>query len=256
VATADHLLNLTTAAQQATTAKADFVASMSHELRTPLNAVIGYSQILLEDADDEGDHEFASDVRRIHGAATHLLRLVDDILDFSKIEAGKMVSCATPGSLRHWVETLKTEVGERLAGSPYSLQCELGGTSDVMLNADWQALKKSVQHLIYGITTGNTGGPILMQILKPASQPIVIRVTDPEIRDGTIASEALFDVFSDDSDASATKYGGVGIALALSLKFAQLVEGNIAVEGDGHGRRVFIMTMPAEEAVAEAMAAA
>src|SRR5579871_4711265 len=256
VATADHLLNLTAAAQQATTAKADFVASMSNELRTPLNAVIGYSQILLEDADDEGDHEFASDVRRIHGAGTHLLRLVDDILDFSKIEAGKMVSCATEGSLRQWVETLKTEIGERLTGSPYTLQCELDVTSDVMLNVDWQALKKSVQHLVYGIATGNTGGPIVMNIHKAASQPIAIRITDPEIRDSATDTEALFDVFSDDSDATATKYGGVGIALALSLKFAQLIEGNIAVETDRDSRRVFIMTMPTEEAVAEAMAAA
>jgi K+-sensing histidine kinase KdpD len=256
VATADHLVNLTAAAQQATAAKADFITSMSHELRAPLNAVIGYSQILLEEEDDEGDHEFVSDVQRIHGAGTHLLRLVDDILDFSKIEAGKMVSRATAGSLRLWVETMKTEVGERLAGSPFSLQCEFEAASDLVLNVDWQALKKSVQHLIYGVATGNTGGTIVMQIRKAASQPIVFRITDPEIRDGAIASDALFDVFSDDSDASATKYGGVGIALALSLKFAQLIEGNIAVTGDRNGRRVFVMTMPAEEAVAETMAAA
>jgi len=256
VATADHLLNLTTAAQQATTAKADFVASMSHELRTPLNAVIGYSQILLEDADDEGNHEFGSDVRRIHGAGTHLLRLVDDILDFSKIEAGKMVSCATAGSLRHWAETLKNEVGERLAGGPYTLKCELKETSDVLLNIDWQVLKKAVQHLIYGVATGATGGPILMEIHNADSKAVVIRVTDPEHHDNVVATEALFDVFSDDSDASATKYGGVGIALALSLKFAQLVEGSIAVATDGRGGRVFTMTMPVQEPVAEAMAAA
>jgi len=255
VDTNEHLLNLTAAAQQATAAKADFVASMSHELRTPLNAVIGYSQILLEDADDEGNHEFASDVRRIHGAGTHLLRLVDDILDFSKIEAGKMVSCATQGSLRHWVEALKVEVGERLAGGPYTLQCELQENSDAALNVDWQVLKKSVQHLIYGVSTGNKGGAIVMQIHKDW-ETIVIRITDPEIRDNAIPPEALFDVFSDDSDASTTKYGGVGIALALSLKFAQLIGGNIAVEIDSREHRVFTMTMPTEEPVSEAMAAA
>src|SRR4051812_1461398 len=99
VATTDHMLALTAAAEQATMAKADFVASMSHELRTPLNAVIGYSQILLEDADEQGDEEFAVDVNRIHGAGTHLLRLIDDILDFSKLEAGKMVSQAGAGTL-------------------------------------------------------------------------------------------------------------------------------------------------------------
>ena len=63
---------------------------MSHELRTPLNAVIGYSQILLEDAEDEGDSESIADLTKIHSAGQHLLKLVNEILDLSKIEAGKM----------------------------------------------------------------------------------------------------------------------------------------------------------------------
>ena len=66
---------------------------MSHELRTPLNAIIGYSQMLLEYAEEEG--HFARDVDRIHCAGAHLLHLVEDILDFSNIEAGKMVISAT-----------------------------------------------------------------------------------------------------------------------------------------------------------------
>jgi signal transduction histidine kinase len=254
VSTADHLLNLTEAARQATSAKADFVASMSHELRTPLNAVIGYSQILLEDADAEGDHDFGSDVRRINDAGTHLLRLVDDILDFSKIEAGKMACCPTAGSLRDWAASVNSEVGERLAGGPYRLECAVKDSCDVVLNVDWQILKKSVQHLIYGIATETAGGPIALQVEKASHGPIVIRITDPELRNERVATDALFDVFSDDSDASATKYGGVGIALALSLKFVQLIAGKIVVDTDRNGRRVFTMTIPIE-AAAEALAA-
>ena len=63
---------------------------MSHELRTPLNAVIGYSQMLLEDAEDEGDDESIADLNKIHNAGQHLLKLVNEVLDLSKIEAGKM----------------------------------------------------------------------------------------------------------------------------------------------------------------------
>src|SRR3981081_4491044 len=90
MATAAALRQATEDAERAGAAKAEFLAKMSHELRTPLNAVIGYSQILLEDAEDEGDSESTADLNKIHNAGQHLLKLVNEVLDRSKIEAGKM----------------------------------------------------------------------------------------------------------------------------------------------------------------------
>ena len=90
MATAAALRLATQEAERAGAAKAEFLAKMSHELRTPLNAVIGYSQILLEDAEDDGDSESVADLNKIHTAGQHLLKLVNEVLDLSKIEAGKM----------------------------------------------------------------------------------------------------------------------------------------------------------------------
>src|ERR1700757_546132 len=70
-------------------ARADFSHSL-HELRTPLNAIIGYSEMLFETAQDEGQEEFLPDLAKIRDAGRHLLGLINDILDLSKIEAGKM----------------------------------------------------------------------------------------------------------------------------------------------------------------------
>jgi len=78
------------AAEQANQAKSTFLANMSHELRTPLNAIIGYSEMLMEDAEALGQATTLADLRKIHGAGKHLLALINDILDLSKIEAGKM----------------------------------------------------------------------------------------------------------------------------------------------------------------------
>src|ERR1700692_1254807 len=90
MATASALRLATEEAELAGAAKAEFLAKMSHELRTPLNAVIGYRQILLEDAGGEGDSHSIGDLNKIHGAGQHLLKLVNEVLDLSKIEAGKM----------------------------------------------------------------------------------------------------------------------------------------------------------------------
>ena len=78
------------AAEVANRTKSQFLANMSHELRTPMNAIIGYSEMLQEEAVEAGSPHMAADLQKIHGAGKHLLTLINDILDLSKIEAGKM----------------------------------------------------------------------------------------------------------------------------------------------------------------------
>src|SRR5690349_24502765 len=76
--------------QQANRAKSIFLANMSHEIRTPMNAILGFSEMLQEEAEEKRLDEFVTDLERINSAGKHLLALINDILDLSKIEAGKM----------------------------------------------------------------------------------------------------------------------------------------------------------------------
>ncbi len=221
-ANADNLMNLTAAAQEATLAKSNFIASMSHELRTPLNAVIGYSQILLDDAREDADEVFEEDVSRILGSGTHLLRLVNDILDFSKIEAGKMISQQSGGfvvqphglagirGMRRAAIRLEPDLRHRLEHRA------LAG----LARAGQGRSAHSVRHRRRG-----SPGEIHMSVAVEEGQ-VLIRMRDPKVQTDEIDAVSLFDVFSDGSDDSATKYGGVGISLALGLKFAQFIGGN------------------------------
>jgi signal transduction histidine kinase len=76
--------------KDANKAKSQFLANMSHELRTPLNAIIGYSEMLEEDCDSDGNQAAKKDLSRIQSAARHLLNIINEILDLSKIEAGQV----------------------------------------------------------------------------------------------------------------------------------------------------------------------
>ena len=81
---------MTDEAQSANRAKSQFLANMSHELRTPMNAIIGYSEMLTDEAEDLGLQQFIPDLKKIRTAGKQLLALINDILDLSKIEAGKV----------------------------------------------------------------------------------------------------------------------------------------------------------------------
>ena len=87
------------AAESATRTKSAFLANMSHELRTPLNSIIGYSEILQEEAELSGDEDSIPDLRKIQGSSRHLLNLINSILDLSKIEAGRMELQLAPMSI-------------------------------------------------------------------------------------------------------------------------------------------------------------
>jgi|GEM_PF-6820416 len=103
-------------AEGATRAKSQFLANMSHELRTPLNAVIGYSEMLLEDAEDMGLQEATSDLERIRNAGRHLLAIINDVLDLSKIEAGRMELFLESTSIDGLVREVADTIGPMVEG--------------------------------------------------------------------------------------------------------------------------------------------
>src|SRR4029453_10573718 len=78
------------AAEAANSSKSQFLANMSQELRTPLNPIIGYSDLLIEEAEDLDAQDLVPDLEKIRSSGKHLLGLINDVLDLSKIEAGKM----------------------------------------------------------------------------------------------------------------------------------------------------------------------
>src|SRR6476646_2828069 len=84
--------------------KSQFLSSMSHELRTPLNAIIGLTEMMATNAARFGTEKAQEPLRRVHGAGTHLLGLINEILDLSKIEAGKLELNPQAVQLAHLID--------------------------------------------------------------------------------------------------------------------------------------------------------
>jgi signal transduction histidine kinase len=246
MATASALRLATEEAERAGAAKAEFLAKMSHELRTPLNAVIGYSQILLEDAEDEGDSASIADLNKIHRAGQHLLKLVNEVLDLSKIEAGKMelylektnlaallievVEAARPAAKNNGNELFCT-----IARNLGTALCDAGK----FRNMAGQLLDNAVKF------THNGKVEVVAERQRDGScDHLVIHVIDTGIG---IASEQitnLFEKFTVADDSSTSKYGGTGLGLALSQKLCKLMGGEVFVESElGKGSR-FMIRLP------------
>jgi len=157
------------AAEAANRVKSDFLANMSHELRTPLNAIIGYSQMLQEQATDDGQDDYVADLTKIERAGTHLLKLINDILDLSKIEAGRMTVFIEPVS----VPTLLAEVQsiiEPLAtknGNRFVVECppEIGS-----IDCDVTKLKQSLLNLLSNASKFTTNGTVELVVSRAGTE--------------------------------------------------------------------------------------
>jgi signal transduction histidine kinase len=245
MATASELRLATIEAERAGAAKAEFLAKMSHELRTPLNAVIGYSQILIEDAQDEGDVESIDDLAKILSAGEHLLKLVNEVLDLSKIEAGKMeldlqetVLTDLFSEIVVLTETAAKKSGNRIfcrIGHLGSALCDAGKLRNVLTQLFDNAVK---------FTQNGTIDLVAERVGSDAGDELVVHVIDTGIGIASDQMSGLFEKFTVLEDSSTSKYGGTGLGLALSQKLCKLMGGEILVESElGRGSK-FTVRLP------------
>jgi len=246
MATASALRLATAEAERAGAAKAEFLAKMSHELRTPLNAVISYSQILLEDAEAEGDHESVADLNKIHDAGQHLLKLINEILDLSKIEAGKMELDLEETDLTELLGEIVDAARPAAEKNRNEVFCTIGPNLGMGLCDAGKFRNMTGQILDNAVKFTHNGKVELVaeRQFDGLADDLVIQIIDTGIGIAPHQIARLFEKFTVADDSSTTKYGGTGLGLALSQKLCKLMGGEIYVDSEvGRGSR-FTIRMP------------
>ncbi len=247
--TAQELIQAKNEAEAASRSKSQFLANMSHELRTPLNAIIGYSELLQEDAKEEGLSNIVSDLDKVQNAGRHLLGLINDILDLSKIEAGRMNLYLEHFEIRSLMTLILPTIEPLLQANQNQL--EINVSSEVSnMYADVMKVRQSLLNLLSNAAKFTHQGNITLNIRliqwqrSSAKLGVEFQVKDTGIG---IASEdlgKLFQIFSQADESSTREYGGTGLGLAISQQFCHLMGGNITVESQIGQGSTFTMRLP------------
>ncbi len=237
------------AAEAASLAKSDFLASMSHELRTPLNAIIGFSQVLMEPYFGELNDKQAEYVDDILTSGEHLLSLINDILDLSKIEAGGVVLELEEVDVKQLLHDSLVMIKEKAHKHNIALDIKLADElEDLVVIADQRKLKQIIFNLLSNAAKFTPDGGSIVLEAHLLDDKLSVSVTDTGVGIAPEEQEHIFDAFYQVGDSKKDKIPGTGLGLSLVKRFVELHEGDVWVESEGSGKGTRVaFTLPIEQ---------
>jgi signal transduction histidine kinase len=255
----DQLREAVATADRDSSAKAEFLTRMSHELRNPLNAVIGYSQILREEAAEDGGAMMLEDVDRIHEAGQYLLRLVNMILDLAKLEAGRMQFDIKAHPAAELVENAITAKQQIMALNNNRVVLDLDPALKE-IRVDRLRFAQVLEAIIENAAQHTEKGTLTIATRERAvgdDTAFSISVADTGTGIDPAILPTLFETFTASRDASNGRYGGTGLNLTVTHHLCKAMGGTIEVEstpGKGSCFTIVLPRHPPTAAAAEALA--
>ena len=232
------------AAEAANEAKSTFLANMSHELRTPLNAIIGYSEMLMEDAEDENE-DFIPDLDKINNSGKHLLGLINDILDLSKVESGKMELYIEEFDLSKIMSEIESTIKPLVQKNNNALTIEIDSNLKTM-TADITKIRQIMLNLLSNSSKFTNDGSITIHVSNSVSMDNAVDfiIADTGIGMSAEQVDKVFKPFTQADEKTTRKFGGTGLGLTITKMFAEMMDGNIKLTSQEGKGTTFTVTIP------------
>ena len=241
-------------AREANQAKSKFLANMSHELRTPLNAIIGYSELLLEEAEDDGMESMSQDLRRITDSGAHLLNLINDILDLSKIEAGRLelyISEFSVSTVMDVLQSVAKPLGDKNRNQVvFEVPEDIGN-----MRSDETRLRQSLLNLISNACKFTEDGSVTLK--AEAYEALGVSWLQYAVRDSGIGMTEgqmakIFDDFTQAEAETTAKFGGTGLGLSITKQLIEMMGGRLSVASEIGSGSTFTIQVPRQVVTEEA----
>jgi signal transduction histidine kinase len=244
--TVEQLQRAKEAAEAADRAKSTFLATMSHELRTPLTAILGYCELLLEEAAARDQPAVVPDLDRIAAAGRELLSLVDSVLDLSEIESGALRLRSERVAIAPLVDEAVAVVRPLVDKRGNRLSVDRGVNLGEVW-ADPARVRQVLVSLLSNASKFTERGALTLQVARERADGqewLSVRVSDTGIG---MTSEQLSRVSAPfwQADPSTTRrHTGAGLGLALTHRLCALMGGALLAESEPGVGTVFTVRLP------------
>lgn len=237
------LVERNAAVERANQMKSRFLARVSHEFRTPLNAIVGYSDLLREEAGGPLGEVYRRFVRNIQEGAQHLTELVNDLMDLSRIEAGRIELSPEAVDVAAALRDVLSVITPLAQAKSIRLENRVPDGTAVV--ADRVRLKQILYNLVSNAVKFTPEEGRVWVETQPGGDALTIIVGDTGIGIPAAEREAIFDEFHQVAPAPGHAAAGAGLGLAITRKLAELHGGSIHVESETGKGSTFFVSLPA-----------